>query len=456
MDYDVLILGGGIVGCAAAYELSKYNLNIALIEKEYDVAGDVSLLNTIMVYDGLENDDEVLAKLEYEGSVLIAEAIKKFKIPYKKIESIIFAKNAQDNKKVEKIYKRAQERRIEGVTLLNEKDIKKLEPLININIKNAIYTKNTAIICPYDLAIAYGEVAFENGVKFKLEEEVLNLENISAGFSVITNKNKFTCKYVIDTTPIKSEEDISNIRMHYCILDKEIGKGLNKIVGTFSSNGERIFILPMLQGSNVIVISSKEKLDYVMVLERAREVIPEIKNEDVLSYFSEGSFNEEIVINDSALTDGYIRISGKHYGKVNMTPAIVKKLSENLVHIIKCKEKKDFNDKRREFYKFKELSLEEKKNIIKINSKYGNIICVCKQITEGEILDSIRRPLGARTIEGIRKRTGVTEGLCNGSYCLNKIVSILARETNKSMLDIVKDTKGSKILGSRIKEFDSV
>ena len=107
-------------------------------------------------------------------------------------------------------------------------------------------------------------------------------------------------------------------------------------------------------------------------------------------------------------------------------------------------------------YKFRELSDEERKRIIKVDKKYGKIICACEKVTEGEIVDAIRRPLGARTVEGVKRRTGAAFGNCQGSHCLNKIVSILARETNKKMTEIVKDSKNSNIVLYRIKEFDSM
>ena len=194
MDYDVLILGGGIVGCAVAYELSKYNLNIALIEKGYDIADDIAVVNTAIVYDGSETSNIVMAELENIGSKLIKADCEKFNIPYKKIGSLKIARNDEQNIRIENMYINAKKRGISDIYLLDTNEVKDIEPNIYGDIKRALYSENTSIIAPYELAIAYAEVAVDNGANFRLEEEVISIKKITKGFDVITNKNKFKCK----------------------------------------------------------------------------------------------------------------------------------------------------------------------------------------------------------------------------------------------------------------------
>ena len=171
MDYDILILGGGLIGCAVAYELSKYNLNIALIEKDYDIADDIAFINTAIVYDGIEADDDLMAKLEVIGNGIIDKLSDKFDIPFKRIGSLIIAEDDKQVENIKKIYNRAVKRGINGIELIGSDKIKELEPNIKSKAKMAIYSNNTGVICPYDLALAYAEIAFDNGVNFRLEEE---------------------------------------------------------------------------------------------------------------------------------------------------------------------------------------------------------------------------------------------------------------------------------------------
>ncbi|MBZ9621315.1 FAD-dependent oxidoreductase [Clostridium sp. FP2] len=465
MDYDVLILGGGIIGCAVAYEISKYNLNIAVIEKDYDIADDVALINTAMIYDGVESEDTLTARLERMGNKMMDTITAKFNVPFKRCGSLIIAQTDEEAAMIEKTYNRAIDRGTKDVLILESKYIYEMEPNLNVHIKKGLYSKNTGVICPFDLALAYGEVAFDNGVKFRLEEEVIDIQPISKGFRVVTNKNKFTCKMVINTTPSENYSIVNEKKLEvnnnegilkYILLDNNDKQKFSHALFMFNAKGERIYTLPTIEGDTVAAVSTKENVSYNEVVDRISKITNGVDNMDVKMFLDWPFFDQPMVIDDSGIDDGLIQIKGKHYGQITMTPAIANIVCESVVSKMQCNLKKDFNDKRRESYKFREMSDEERKSIISVDEKYGKIICACEKVTEGEIVDAIRRPLGARTVEGVKRRTGAAFGNCQGAHCLNKIVSILARETNKKMTEIVKDSKNSNIVLYRIKEFDSM
>jgi len=467
MDYDVLILGGDIIGCAIAYELSKYNLNIALIEKDYDIADDISLINTEIIYNGIETEHSITSKMEYEGNVMMDKITSKFNIPFKRMGSLMIAKTKEEEIKLDKIYKRAVERGIKDVYLIQGVSVFDIEPKLGEDITKAIYSKNTGVICPYDLALAYGEIAFDNHVNFKLEEEVLEIKKSLKGFNVITNKNKFTCKILINTIPeenyniykdrkIDKEKCKKKKYLKYFLCNKTYNNFYSNMIFNLSDDEDNIYAIPTVSGKTIYGLNTDKDMDNTKLINKASSLIGNLNKDDVNTFYRSSFYCDPIVIDDSCIDTGYIKIKGKHYGIVTMTPAIAQKVCETVVGNLNCKLKKDFIDKRREYYRFKELSNEERQNIIELDNRYGKIICVCKKITEGEIIDAISRPLGARTVEGIKRRTGAAFGKCKGSQCLNKIVSILARETNKKVTEIVKDSKKSKIVPNRIKEFDSM
>jgi L-2-hydroxyglutarate oxidase LhgO len=465
MDYDVLILGGGIIGCAVAYELSKYNLNIALIEKDYDIADDVALINTAIIYDGVECEDTLTSKLERMGNNMMNKLTSKFNVPFKRCGSLIIAQNKEEENKINKIYDRAIKRGMKDVVLLDKEYIYEMEPNLKINIIKALYSKNIGVICPYDLALAYGEIAFDNNVNFKLEEEVIDIKKTTKGFKVETNKNKFTCKLVINTTPgenysidneRKVEYDENRGKLRYFLLDNEFNECFSNILFTLKNKGEIMYTVPTVQGKTIGAVSTTNNISNYNVVEKLSFLLEGIDNKDINVFYESIFYNEPVVIDDSSIDIGYIKIRGKHYGLVTMTPAIASIVCETVITNINCKRKKDFVDKRREYYRFRDLSNEQRQKIIEVDKRYGKMICMCEKVTEGEIIDAIRRPLGARTLEGIKRRTGAAFGSCQGSLCMSKIVSILARETNKRMTDIVKDSKNSKIVLNRIKEFDSL
>ncbi|WP_163195113.1 NAD(P)/FAD-dependent oxidoreductase [Clostridium thermarum] len=464
MDYDVLVLGGGIIGCAVAYELSKYSLNIALIEKDYDIADDVALTNTAIVYDGMECEDTLMAKLEFMGNSMFSEITKKFNIPFKRCGSLITAEGAKGVEQIEKMYKSAQQRGIDYVELLSGDEARTKESSLSKSVVKALYSPNTGVVCPYDLAIAYGEVAFDNGVIFRLSEEVVDIESISKGVRVTTNKNKFTCKVVVNTTPgerysIDAERKLGYKQeeyINYFLLEEEEKDIYSKIVFSLGEDGDTAYYINTLMEHNLVSVKTKKVLNLEETLNKAVNLVGEIDKNQIDSFYSSPYRSDVMIIDDSYLNNGYVRITGNHYGQVTMTPSIAKMVCETIVGNLNAKLRKNFKDSRRDVFRFRELPNEERQNLIKLDKKYGNIICTCQMITEGEIVDSIRRPLGARTLEGIQRRTGATLGRCKGSYCLNKIISILARETNRHVTEIVLDSKKSKIILNRIKEFDSV
>lgn len=463
MDYDVLVLGGGFIGCAVAYELSKYSLNIALIEKDYDIAGDVALTNTAIVYDGMECDNTLMAKLEFMGNSIFSKVTEKFNIPFKKCGSFITATGSKGEEELNLLYKQAIDRGIEYVQLLSGDEARSMEPSLSEKVTKALYSPNTGVTCPYDLAIAYGEIAFDNGVIFRLTEEVLDIEDINKGVRVTTNKNKFTCRMVINTTPgehysIDADRKIvyhEKDYMNHFLLEKHQDL-YSKIVLSVGEDGKKGYYINTLSDYDLISVRVGEKLSLKNTVEAAQDLFGSIDLNRIDSFYSAPYREDDIVLDDSYLNDGYIRIIGKHYGQVTMTPYIAKMACETVVGNLNAKLKKDFKDRHRETFNFKKLSNEERQKLIEMDSRYGTILCPCNMVTEGEIVDCIRRPLGARTLEGVQRRTGATFGKCKGAYCLNKVVSILARETNQQVTDIVKNSKKSKIVLNRIKEFDSV
>ena len=470
MDYDVLVLGGGIIGCAAAYELSKYNLNIAVIEKEYDIADDISFVNTAIVYDGSETSNNVMSGLEYIGNILLEDLCSRFNVPFKRIGALRVVNDENGVLKLKEMYDRTVKRGIDGICLINGDEVKKIEPNINTDIKKGLYSKNVAIVAPYDLAIAYAEVASENGVNFRLEEEVLNIEKINKGFRVVTNRNKFTCKVVINTIAdeiyinekgvvkeknSEAEED-SFKNMSYILLDSKYKNKLNNVVTQTFDKDTFVVSTPVINGGSLIGVKSIEKTSLEDNLSYVGVMLKDLNKSIINNLFRESYDKDSIVVDDSEIDKGYISIIGTHYGKITLAPALAKMICDTLTNNLNCTLKKNFIDKRREFYRVRQMNREELNEAIKVDGRYGKIICNCNNVSEGEIVDCIRRPLGARTVKGVKRRTGAGFGNCHGSYCNEKIISILARELDKKITDIVDDSKNSKIIYSRIKEFKDI
>lgn len=422
MDYDVLILGGGVIGCATAYELSKYNLNIALIEKEHDIANDIAFVDSSLVYKGILSYSEEMANLQRKGNDIIKEIVDKFNIVYKESNlNIINIDNSGNN-----------------------------------NMNNKVL-----IVSPYDLALYFGEIAYDNGVNFRLEEKSLDIEKINDGFKVITNKGNFTCRKIINTTSDNykfekefTEYKISRGYIKYLLMEKNYKDHSDKVVIRFFGD-EILYIIPSTEENLIIGLKSSQNFSYKDMINKIQKLGIELKDSDVKD-FLEYDYYDDLMNAYNNLKENYIKVVGKNFSEATIAPAIANKIAQNIKENMGCTKKSYFNESRRESYKFRFLSDFQRNKLIKIDKKFGKIICTCNLVTEAEIVDSIRRPLGARTVESIIRRTGAGNGECRGCNCYQKIVSILERETNKKMTNIVKNTKESKVILNRVKEFDSI
>ena len=369
MDYDVLVLGGGIIGCAAAYELSKYNLNIAVIEKEYDIADDISFVNTAIVYDGSETSNNVMSGLEYIGNTLLENLCSRFNVPFKRIGALRVVNDDNGVLKLKEMYDRAIKRGIDDICLINGDEVKKIEPNINTDIKKGLYSKNVAIVAPYDLAIAYAEVASENGVNFRLEEEVLNIEKINKGFRVATNRNKFTCKVVINTIAdeiyinekgvvkekISEAEEDSFKNMSYILVDDKYKNKLNNVVTQTFDKDTFVVSTPVINGGSLIGVKSSEKTSLEDNLSYVGVMLKDLNKSIINNLFRESYDKDSIVVDDSEIDKGYISIIGTHYGKITLAPALAKMICDTLTNNLNCTLKKNFIDKRRDFYRLRQM-----------------------------------------------------------------------------------------------------
>lgn len=411
-----------------------------------------------------------MSGLEYIGNTLLENLCSRFNVPFKRIGALRVVNDDNGVLKLKEMYDRAVKRGIDDICLINGDEVKKIEPNINTDIKKGLYSKNVAIVAPYDLAIAYAEVASENGVNFRLEEEVLNIEKINKGFRVATNRNKFTCKVVINTIAdeiyinekgvvkekISEAEEDSFKNMSYILVDDKYKNKLNNVVTQTFDKDTFVVSTPVINGGSLIGVKSSEKTSLEDNLSYVGVMLKDLNKSIINNLFRESYDKDSIVVDDSEIDKGYISIIGTHYGKITLAPALAKMICDTLTNNLNCTLKKNFIDKRRDFYRLRQMDREELNEAIKVDGRYGKIICNCNNVSEGEIVDCIRRPLGARTVKGVKRRTGAGFGNCHGSYCNEKIISILARELDKKITDIVDDSKNSKIIYSRIKEFKDI
>lgn len=461
MDYDVVILGGGLSGCAMAYELCKYNLNIALIEKNFDIAEDVALFNSTLILDGKDIEDEHVFSMIRESNAKLDKLSEELDVFYEQVPSFTLYSSKE---RAERIYKRAIERQITGISLLTSKEANKLNHNIKDDGTYSIYSENTGVVSPYDYATAMAEIAYDNGVSFRLEEEVEDIQiQPRGGIKVTTNKNKYLSRVVIRTTfgdkySIKEDEKTvgpANI-LENMLIEKDFSKEIKNIIMKYKDNGEVITLLPTSTNKLLASLQTTSSKEFSQMKKEVESLIGPFPPERVDIINENRFWSEPIKVDSEFAESGYIHIQAKNFAFENVLSKIIEETTGLVMKHFKAKLNSDFEGKRRKYYRFRDMTDDERNEMIKIDPKYGKMICLCSNVTEGEIVDSIRRPMGARTVEGVRRRTGTVFGRCQGSYCLTKVIRILARELHKSPLEIMNDKKSSQVISARIKEFDSM
>lgn len=460
MTYDIIIIGGGLIGCSIGYELSKYNLNIAIIENEYDLAVSAASSNSSIIYSGMENYDEINYDLIKQGSLMMESLAKKFNVPYKKVGSVFLASNENEENLLDNIYNISKENNLSDISLLDKDATREYDKILNSSSVKGIHSLNTAIIKPYDLTLSYAEIAFYNGgVEFKFGESVQTIRRIQNKFEIKTNKSKYTAPILINTVTdlyfdwdIKREET-KNRNSYYVYTNKNFNLGTDKVIFKFYTD-MRIYAYKTLQGNTKICIKSSLQMDTDQILKICFSLLKNLKQEDVKNIYTWEYYKNDILIESNHLDNGYIKVSGRSYASITLAPALAMNIKNLIIKNLNCHLRSDYIDKRQDVYSVKTMSEEKINSLIRLDPNFGKIICSCENITLGEIIDSIRRPLGARTIEGIKRRTGVTSGYCNGSSCFQAIANILAKETNKKLSQVIKESKDSYVVAGRIKEFD--
>lgn len=469
--YDVIIIGGGVIGCLIARELSRYKIKIAVLEKENDISNGTTKANSAIIHAGYDAKIGTLkAKFNVEGNAMMDKVCKELGVPFKRIGSLVLAFNEEELEIIENIYENGLKNNIPNMELLNQECVKKIEPNLSDSVLGALYAKTGGIIGPWELAIAALENAIDNGVELFLNNKV---EKINAGeshFVITTNEKEYNSKYVINCAGVFADEihkmvaklnyKITARKGEYYLLDKSAGDTVKHIVFQCPNDlGKGVVVLPTVHGNLLVgpdanfiedkldVSTTEENMNYVRkTASKSTESIP---FKSVITSFSglrATSNTGDFIIKEVEDVEGFFDVAGIESPGLSASPAIAKHVADMVVKKNQSiVENPKFNPLRRQNTVFMELSDEEKNDLILKDSRYGRIICRCENITEGEIVDAIHRNAGAMTIDGIKRRVRPGSGRCQGGFCAPKVMEILARELGIDFTEVVKDSLNSDI-----------
>lgn len=478
--YDVAIIGAGIVGASVARELSRYNLKVCLIEKENDVSEGATKANSAIVHAGYDPEvGTAMARLNVRGCHLTEVFAEELDVPYKKIGSLVVAFSEAELKTIEELYHRGNTNGVPDQRIIGREELLKMEPNIGDDAVGALHSPSAGIVGPWEFCIALTENAVVNGVELMLGTEVVDIKKEEEIFTIYTanlNMDPIKTRYIVNAAGIYSdvimgmvgerEFKIKPRKGQYFVLDKSQGPLANHVIFQCPSElGKGILVTPSVHG-NLIVgpdaednverddkSTSKEQMDFIRL--SAEKSIKGINYRESIRNFAglrAQSDRSDFVIEESKSVKGFVNLAGIKSPGLTSAPAI----AEDAVMILKniglpLEKKEDFNPIRRQTH-FMALSPEEKTAKIKEDPKFGRIICRCENITEGEIVEAIKRPVGALSVDGVKRRVRPGMGRCQGGFCGPRVLEIISRELNVPLEEVMQDTNGSYILVGETKK----
>ncbi|MCR5523116.1 MAG: NAD(P)/FAD-dependent oxidoreductase [Clostridia bacterium] len=476
MNFDVAIVGAGVVGNLIARELSRYDIKIAILEKCNDMAMGTSKANSAIVHAGFDAKPGTLkAKLNVSGTSLMPDLCKTLHVPFKPVGSLVVAFSEEEKETLNELLDRGVKNGVPGLEIYDRAKLKEVEPNISDSAVAALWAPTAGIVCPYELTIAAAENAVINGAEFIRNFEVKSIKQENGLFTVSNGEREITSKYIINAAGVFCDEIaklIGDDSIHttprkgeYMLCDKSIGNLANHTIFQCPSKmGKGILVTPTVDGNLLIgpsALDIEDKTDVTTtastlasILETAKKSVPVLTTREVITSFAglrAHCDRDDFIIEKSTKNPNFINVAGIESPGLSSAPAIALYVRDMIIPEMGAAEKPGFRPDRDEPVRFRHMSNEERKAIIAKNPAYGRIICRCETITEGEILDAIHAPAGARDVDGVKRRTRAGMGRCQGGFCGSKVVELLARELGVEINQITKFGGDSKILYERTK-----
>ncbi|SJZ83065.1 NAD(P)/FAD-dependent oxidoreductase [Garciella nitratireducens] len=474
---DIVIIGAGVIGSSIARELSKYDLKISVLEKESDVAVGTSKANSGIVHAGYDAKPNTLkGKLNVKGNAMFDDLSKELDFPFKRNGSLVLCFEEQEKEKLYQLKEQGEKNGVPGLKVISRKEILKLEPNVNQNVVAALYAPTGGIVCPYEMTIAYAENANTNGVDFYFHTEVKNIKKLETGFLIKTNQGDFESRLIINAAGVFADSIHNMISDHkikiiprkgeYCLFDKAVGNFTQRTLFQLPTKmGKGVLVTPtvdgnLLIGPTAVDIEDKREVSTTaeglsIVLEKARITLKEIPMKQIITSFAglrAHSIEDDFIIGEAKDVSGFIDVAGIESPGLSSAPAIAQMVENIVTEKLKPKEKENFDPIRKGIPKFREMSNQERRALIEKDCSYGRIVCRCETVTEGEIRSAIKRPLGARDLDGIKRRTRAGMGRCQSGFCLPKIMKILSEELDLPETEITKFGKQSNLVIGKDKE----
>lgn len=473
---DVVIIGAGVTGTSVAYNLSKFKGDFLVVEKHADVCEETSKANSAICHGGYDAEPgSMKAKMNVEGNHMMREIADELSFPYKQIGTLVLCHREEDFPKLQKLYDQGIENGVSGMEIIYNEEILKMEPHVEKDVYAALYSKEAGIVDPFLMNVAYAEGSNLNGVEYKLNTEIVEIKEADDHYILKTKDGEeIETKAVVNAAGLYSDAihdmvmddnkfEIRARRGEYLLLDKATAGYVNHVLFNLpTEKGKGILVSPTIDENTLIGPTSDfvdDKADLVTTRKAIEEVIDKVNDtvdnvpvRQVITSFSGNRAHEtsgDFILQETK--KGFFDCVGIESPGLTSAPAIGKYMAGLVKDSLELAENPDFKAGRNPIPKTSEMTAEEHNELIKKNPKYGKIICRCEKVTEGEIIDAIHAPVGATTVDGIKRRCRATAGRCQGGFCLPSIIEILSRELGVDQEEITKKGNKSTYIEKRVK-----
>lgn len=473
---DVVIIGAGVVGCSIARELSRYDLQIQVLERASDVCEGTSKANSGIVHAGFDAYPGTLkAKMNVAGNEKMEALSRELDFPFQRNGSLVLCFAEKDRDKLEKLLEQGIANGVKELRIIEKEELRQMEPDISREAVAALYAPTGGIVCPFGLTIAMAENAAVNGVEFKLEMQVFSVKRKENHYLVTTSRGEVECLAVVNAAGVYADtfhNMVSGRRLHiiprkgeYCLLDKKVGNYVHSTIFQLPTvYGKGVLVTPTVHGNLLIGptaadIEDKEAVSttgegIADVQKRAALSVEKLPTKQIITSFAGLRAHEEggdFVLGEPEDAPGFFDAAGIESPGLTCAPALGEYLAGLVAERLKAEKKENFVAARKGIPNMALASEEERKKLIAENPAFADVVCRCELVTEGEILAAIHRPVGATTLDGVKRRTRAGMGRCQAGFCSPRTVELLARELNRDMAEITKNEKGSEFLTGYIK-----
>lgn len=467
--YDGVVIGAGVVGSGVARGLSRREGRFLVVERALDVCEGTSKANSAIIHAGFDAEPGTWkAKMNVRGNRMMDKLAEELDIPFKRVGAFVVCLSEEDLPKLRDLYDRGVKNGVTDMELLTGDQARALEPNLSEGVAGALLAKTSGIVCPFELTLGMAESAAKNGVEFSFDTQVTGLERREGVWVVHTSKGDVEARAVVNAAGVFADTvhnwvceeklHITPRRGEYCLLDRTAGDHVSHTVFQLPGKyGKGVLVSPTVHGNLLLGPTAKDidgKEDTATtaaglaeVLEKSALGVKNIPTRQVITSFSGLRAHEDgddFVLGESA--EGFFDAAGIESPGLTSAPAIGEYLAGLVAGKLGLPERGDFDPIRKGVPKLKEMEPQRRAEMIRQNPDYGQIICRCEEVSQGEILDAIHGILGAKTLDGVKRRTRAGMGRCQAGFCSPRVMDLLARELSMDLTQVRKSGAVAQIV----------